>query len=116
MVTRSEAKYIRVSATKVRPIINLIKGLNPEAALSKLEFVNKKGSLFLKKLIKTALSDAANKGYQKETLFISKMIANQGPALKRYRAASFGRASVVKKRMCHLLIELDSTEKILTEQ
>ncbi len=116
MVTKSEAKYIRISPTKVRPVIKLVKGMNPEAAINKLEFVNKKAALFLKKLIKTAASDAQNKGYQQDSLFISKLLANQGPALKRYRAESFGRAAVIRKRMCHILIELDSKQKILTEK
>lgn len=112
---KSEAKYLRISPKKIRPVIALIKKTNPEEALNRLEFVNKKGAVFLKKLIKTALSDAKNKGYQEGSLFISKLVANEGPALKRYRAASFGRASVVKKRMSHLVIELDSKKKILPE-
>lgn len=116
MVTRSQAKYIRISATKVRPVIKLVKGDNPTQALNKLEFINKKGALYLKKLIKTALADATNKGYQQDSLFISKLVANQGPAFKRYRAASFGRAAVIKKKTCHLVVELDSTQKILAEK
>lgn len=116
MVTKSEAKYIRISPMKVRPVIKLIKGNNPVEAINKLEFINKKSAELLKKLIKTALSDAKNKGYQEDTLYISKLVANQGPVLKRYRAASFGRAAVVKKRASHLVVELDSTQKIIPEK
>ncbi len=113
MVTKSEAKYIRISPTKVRPVIKLVKGINAKEALNKLEFINKKSARFLKKLIKTAMADAKNKGYQEDSLFISKLVANQGPALKRYRAESFGRAAVIRKRMSHLVVELESNQKIM---
>ncbi|MCF7916411.1 MAG: 50S ribosomal protein L22 [Candidatus Omnitrophica bacterium] len=115
MVTRSEAKYIRISPTKVRPVIELVKGTNAKEAMAKLEFIKKKAAKFLKKLIKTAIADAKNKGYDEDSLFISRLVANQGPALKRYRAESFGRAAVIRKRMSHLVIELDSNQKIMQE-
>ncbi|MFO8053052.1 MAG: 50S ribosomal protein L22 [Candidatus Omnitrophota bacterium] len=115
MVTRSKAKYIRISPTKVRPVMKLVRGSNAKEAIVRLEFVKKKAARYLKKLIKTAIADAKNKGYEEDSLFISRLVANQGPALKRYRAESFGRAAVIRKRMSHLIIELDSSQKIMQE-
>lgn len=112
MITRAEAKYVRISPTKVRPVIALIKGGNAKGTLHKLGLINKKGAFHLAKVLKSAMANAMNKGYQEDQLFISKVIANPGPALKRYRAASFGRATLIKKRTSHILIELDtSTEQ-----
>ncbi|MCF7873254.1 MAG: 50S ribosomal protein L22 [Candidatus Omnitrophica bacterium] len=115
MITKSEAKYIRISPTKVRPVIKLVKGSNAKEAVEKLEFVKKKAAKYLQKLIKTAIADAKNKGYDQDSLFISRLVANQGPALKRYRAESFGRAAVIRRRMSHLIVELDSNKKIMQE-
>jgi len=115
MVAKAEAKYIRISPTKVRPVIQLIKGSNAAEAMAMLELVNKKGAYYLRKVIKSALANAKNKGYQENTMFISKVVANPGPSLKRYRAASFGRATMIRKRMSHILIELDTTEKLINE-
>ncbi|MCF7887314.1 MAG: 50S ribosomal protein L22 [Candidatus Omnitrophica bacterium] len=115
MVTKSEAKYIRISPTKVRPVIELVKGSKAQEAIAKLEFIKKKAARYLKKLIKTAIADAKNKGYDEGSLFISRLVANQGPALKRYRAESFGRAAVIRKRMSHLIVELDSKQKVIQE-
>jgi large subunit ribosomal protein L22 len=113
MVARSEAKYIRISPTKVRVVIDLIKGAKVSEAITRLQLINKKGAYYLNKVLKSALANAKNKGHDEDKLFISKVIANPGPALKRFRAASFGRAVMVKKRTSHILIELDTSEKLI---
>ena len=111
MIARAEAKYIRVSPTKVRQLIDLVKKNSTIVAISKLELTNKRGAHYLKKVLKSALANAKSKGYQEDKLFISKIIANPGPVLKRYQAASFGRASLIRKMTSHILIELDTHEK-----
>ena len=113
MIARAEAKYVRISPTKIRPVIELVKGANVEGAISKLGLVNKKGAHYLSKVLKSALSNAKNKGYQEDKLFISKLVANPGPVLKRFRAASFGRASMIRKRTSHIVAELDTSEKMI---
>ncbi len=113
MVTRAEAKYIRISPAKVRQVIGLIKGKYAQEALSQLELLNKKGAYFLRQVLKSAVSNAKNKGYAEGKLFISKIAANSGPTLKRYKAKAFGSASLIRKRTAHILIELDSPEKIV---
>ena len=113
MVTRAEAKYSGISPSKARLVTRLIKGQTIANAFAILRATNKSAAMHLEKLLKSALSNAKNKGYEEDSLFISKAIANCGPALKRFRAASFGRATMIKKRTSHLLIELDSSEKLL---
>ena len=113
MVSRAEAKYLRISPTKVKPVISLVKGENVKSAMVKLELVNKRGAFYLVKVLKSALSNAKNKGYDENSLFISRIVANSGPTLKRFRAASFGRATLIKKRTSHIVVELDSAQKII---
>ncbi len=115
MVARAEAKYIRISPTKVRPVIALVKNKKVAGAISELTLINKRGAYYLNKVLKSALANAKNKGYQEDKLFISKVVANPGPTLKRYRAASFGRATMIRKRTSHILIELGSSEKLIKE-
>ena len=76
-----------------------------------MELINKRGAYYLKKVLKSAVANAKNKGFEENSLFISKVIANPGPTLKRYRAASFGRASGIRKRTSHILVELDAPQK-----
>ena len=107
MVSRAVQKYIRISPQKAREIIVLIKGREAGKALNILSLVNKKASLYFYKTVKSAISNAANKGIDTSNLYISKLIVNPGPVLKRYRAASFGRAVTIRRRTSHIEVELD---------
>jgi len=113
MIAKAEGKYIRISPTKVRPVLELVKGGNVKASLNKLELTNKKAALLVHKVLKSAMANAKNKGYEEGALFISKIIANPGPTLKRYRAASFGRATLIRKRTSHISVELDTPQKLI---
>jgi large subunit ribosomal protein L22 len=115
MVTRSEAKYIRISPTKVRSVAVIIKSMNANQAAVRLDLMSQKGAYHLAKVLKSAISNAKNKGYQESKLFISKVVANSGPVLKRFRAAAFGRAATIRKRTAHILIELDTPEKLVSK-
>jgi large subunit ribosomal protein L22 len=113
MVSRAEAKYLRISPFKARMVIRLVKGAGVKKAATVLETMNKKGAYLLRKVLKSAVANAKNKGYEEETLYISKVTANPGPVLKRFRAATFGRATPIRKRTSHILVELDSTQKLI---
>lgn len=115
MIAKASAKYLRISPFKVRPVIKLIKGQNANRAVSILEALNKKGAYLLKKVLQSAIANAKNKGYDQEKLFVLNAVANPGPSLKRYRAESFGRASLIKKRMSHISVELDAPVKVIEE-
>ena len=113
MIAKAQGRYIRISPTKVRPVAALVKGKGVKLALAELELINKKAAYHLRKVLHSAFANAKNKGYNEDKLFISKVVADFGPALKRFRAASFGRATQIKKTTSHILIELDSPEKLV---
>ena len=113
MVAKAILRYARISPKKMRLIVPLIKGKKVLEAEAILKSLNKKGARILEKLLKSAIANAKNKGFIESKLFISKLIVNQGPMLKRYRAASFGRAVMIRKRTSHILIELDTPERIV---
>ena len=113
MIARAEAKYVRISPRKVRMVIDCIKGLYVSKARAILKSTNKRAAALLEKVLRSAIANASNKGYKEDTLYIAKVIANSGPVLKRYRAASFGRAAMIRKRTSHILVELDTHQKIL---
>lgn len=116
MVTRALGKYIRISPKKLQPLARLLTKKKVEEALYILFNTNKKGALILKNVIESALSNAKRlpeKNFTEENLYISRIVVNPGPALKRFRAMSMGRAGQIKKRTSHVLVELDApkTEK-----
>ena len=112
MVARAEAKYIRIAPSKLRLVVELIKNLKVTRATAVLKTTNKKGAFYLEKVLHSAISNAKQKGFKEDNLFISRAIANPGPSLKRYRAASFGRASIIRKRLSHIILELDAPKDV----
>jgi len=107
MIVKAQAKFIRISATKVRQVMELIRGKDALTAQAILSALNKRPKEYLIKILKQATANAKVKGFQAEQLYISKIICNVGPSWKRYKAAAFGRAAPIKKRTSHIRIELD---------
>jgi large subunit ribosomal protein L22 len=112
MITRAETRYIRLTPRKFRQIIPLVKGKNPEDAILILMTVKKKASVYAIELLKSAVGNAKRiQGIDIANLYISRMIANGGPQLKRYRAGSMGRAGMIRKRTSHIIVELDEVSR-----
>jgi len=109
MVSKAILRYVRLSPRKFRLVIPLVKGKRAEEAIAILSAVKKKGSLYGIDLLKSAIANAKRnvQGLDTSTLYISKLVADPGPMLKRFRAASMGRASSIHKHTSHLTIELD---------
>ena len=105
LVSKACAKYIRVSPRKTRLVIDLVRGEKVDRALVILTNLNKGAKV--QKLITSAVSNAkSNPAVSAEQLFISKITADNGPVLKRFRAAAMGRATMIRHRTTHLTVEL----------
>ena len=108
MITRAVLRYVRISPRKVRPVIPLIKGKKPDEAIAILFSVKKRASQYLIELLESAMANARQmQGVDVDNLYISNLIANGGPQMKRFRAASMGRAAMIRKRTSHITVELD---------
>ncbi len=107
MIVKAEGKFLRISPTKVRQVIDLIRYKDVGDAQVLLNTLNKRPKEYLIKILKQAIANAKTKGFNSEQLYISKIICNIGPIWKRYKAAAFGRAAPIKKRTSHIKIELD---------
>ena len=108
MISRAAAKFVRISPRKVRYVIDLIRKKKVKEAEGILIGSPRRAREIVQKLLKQAV-DAAVKNSQSNVnhLFISKITADGGPTMKRFRAASMGRASVIRKRTSHITLELD---------
>lgn len=108
MLTRAVARYVRVAPRKTRKVIDLIRGLPAVKAEAILDTIEKRPAVHVKRLLRSAL-DSADKRFHVSSsdLYISLIKADQGPMLKRYRAASMGRAAMVAHRTSHITLELD---------
>ena len=109
MVTRAVMRYVRISPRKFRLIVPIIKGKNPEDALIILRSVKKGATQYAIDLLKSVVANARHiQGVDVANLYISRLTVDGGPQLKRFRAASMGRASPIRKRTSHITVELDT--------
>lgn len=100
---KAQLNYLRIAPRKVRQAADLIRGLGVVEAEQQLRFCAKRAAQPILKLLKSALANANNA----PDLYISKILVNQGPILKRWRARARGTASAIQKRTSHIIIILD---------
>ena len=109
-VNRVSAMSVRLAPRKARIIVDMIRGLEVIDALSILRYTNKRGAVIIEKLIESALSNIESKGGQDvDDLVVGRAWVNEGPTLRRYMPRAQGRATRIRKRTCHIHIELDNS-------
>jgi len=107
MIIESLARYRKAdsSAQKVRLIANLIRGKRVSNALRLLRFNNKKSAFLVRKVLKSAASNAEhNKGLDIDTLIVKKITVDEGPVMKRIMPRAKGRSDRILKRSSHITI------------
>jgi large subunit ribosomal protein L22 len=105
MEVKAVARETGISARKLRPIVDLVRGKKVEEALTILKFVSTPNALVVSKVIKSAASNAENNNQISITnLKITGIYADEGRTMKRFRARSRGMASPVLKRSSHITV------------
>lgn len=99
------AKGIRMSPTKVRRVLNQIRGRSYPEALIILKFMTYAACEPIGKALRSAAANAEhNHGMNPGDLIVSQAYADQGPTLKRFRPRAQGRAYPIHKRTCHITV------------
>ena len=115
MAYKSSIRYARISATKVRPLANLIRGKFADEALEILRFQPHRGARMLEKALKSALGNAQdpdnpqNRGrnVDVDSLVVSDAHVDGGPMFKRIRPRARGMAFMIRKRFSHIHVTLE---------
>ena len=103
---RARARYMRISAYKVRQVLDLIRGHDVDRAVDILKFCERDAALVVGKLLNAAVANAAKNHelHEPEELYVSACYADEGPTLKRWRPRARGRATRIRKRTCHITV------------
>lgn len=106
-IARAELRHARISARKVKIVIDLIRGKKADEAIAILKYTNKAAAPMVEKLVKSAMANAVNNHQMDETkLYVSEIYANQGPTMKRIMARAKGSANRIRKRTSHIVVVL----------
>jgi large subunit ribosomal protein L22 len=108
METVAKGKYLRMSASKMRLVADLIRGKKVEDALNILTFTPKAASPLIAKVLHSAIANAGQKkGVDVDTLVVKKISIDEGPTIKRFRARAMGRGTRILKRTSHVKITVE---------
>jgi large subunit ribosomal protein L22 len=111
MPATAKLSMFRSTPRKTRLVADLIRGKNVAEAEAILKFTDRRTSKPILKLLQSAKANAVNNHEMfEDTLFVSKIMVNEGPRIKRYLPRARGRADMLMKRTCHIEVTLDERE------
>jgi large subunit ribosomal protein L22 len=115
---RAQHRFARISARKVRPIADLVRGKYADEALNILRYQPQRGARLIEQVIRSAVGNAQdpeqNKGQSVaiEALVVADVRVDGGPMFKRLRPQARGQAFIVKRRMSHITVGLVNVNDI----
>ena len=114
----ARVRHIRVTPTKARRVVNMIRGKQAQEALAILKFAPQDASNPVYKLVESAIAnarvkaDASNSYLDEQDLFVSSAYVDEGQTLKRFQPRAQGRAFQILKRTSHITIVLATPDEI----
>ena len=103
--TRAVLRHYRMSASKARQVLDLVRGKDVLRAQEILASTPREAAAVVTKVLASAVANAANNdGQAPEELFITSAYADEGSTLKRFRPRARGRATRIRKRSCHITV------------
>jgi large subunit ribosomal protein L22 len=107
MIYRAKHRYADVSARKIRPFAQLVRGKNVDEALEALRFVPNRGAKQLAEVLKSAVGNAEEQGCRNlDDLVVTEARVDGGPMFKRIRPRARGTAFGIKRRLSHIVVAL----------
>jgi large subunit ribosomal protein L22 len=105
----AKARFVHVSASKARRVIDLVRGKSVSDALDILRWAPQSASEPVAKVIASAAANAQNnEGLDPATLVVATVYADEGPTAKRIRPRAQGRAFRIRKRTSHITVIVES--------
>ncbi|MDQ3914637.1 MAG: 50S ribosomal protein L22 [Actinomycetota bacterium] len=110
------ARYIRISPTKARQVVDLIRGRHVEDARRVLRFNERAASTTVGKVLDSAIANAEhNRALPADELVVARAWVDEGPTLRRFRPRAQGRATRIRKRTCHISVVVGRPEDIVEQ-
>jgi large subunit ribosomal protein L22 len=110
MEARAISRFVRQSPRKMRLVVDLIRGKNVGEAYALLQYSKKRAAEQIDKTLRSAVANARNKADEAgemvdvDDLYVKEAYINEGPRLKRWRAAAMGRAAPIQHPTSHIIV------------
>ena len=107
MESSAKLTFARLSPRKTRRVVDLVRGKGIQDALNTLKFLPNPSAQLIIKLLKSAVSNAEQKGLSDvDRLFVKTIFVDGGAVLKRFVPRAMGRASKIRKPTSHISVIL----------
>ena len=112
MNARAVHKYLRISPTKARQVVDLIRNKPLNDALVTLRLMSKRAAGMVDRAVRSAWANAQEKdpGAEGEAFYVSEAKVDQGPTLRRWRPRAMGRVNRIRRRTCYITIVLSDRQ------
>lgn len=110
-VVKAIHRHARISARKVRPFADMVRGMTAEDALQSLAYVPNRGARFLEQVLKSAVANAEDRGVRSpDRLKVLECRVDGGPMMRRIRPRARGMAFTIRRRTAHIHVGVDAPE------
>jgi large subunit ribosomal protein L22 len=109
---RATAKYVRVSARKMRRSVDLIRGRHVDDARRVLALSPLGPNRTLVKVLDSAVANAEQRQAIPENLFVAQAWVDEGPTLRRFRPRAQGRATRIRRRTSHVTVVVKTRDEV----
>jgi large subunit ribosomal protein L22 len=112
----ASARYVRITPMKARRVVDLVRGVPVDQALSILEFAPQAASETVHKVLRSAVANAqTTEGLDTHDLVVSVAHVDEGPTMKRWRPRAQGRATRINKRTSHITLVVQPASVVAPE-
>ena len=107
---------VRMSPTKVRPVINLIRGKRIDQADAILRMSKNRAAIFIRQALLAARANADQAEVDVRTLIVVDARVDSGQTMKRFQPKDRGRAHKILKRSSHITVAVDEKPQATNRQ
>ena len=101
----ASARFVRITPLKARRVVDMVRGMRVDEALSLLQFAPQAASETVYKVLESAIANAeTTEGLDRADLVVSVAMVDEGPTMKRWRPRAQGRATRINKRTSHITL------------
>ena len=111
----ASARYVRITPMKARRVVDMVRGLQVDEALTLLQFAPQAASETVYKVLESAVANAeTTEGLNRADLVLSVAMVDEGPTMKRWRPRAQGRATRINKRTSHITLAVQPADALAT--
>jgi large subunit ribosomal protein L22 len=110
MAWKAMHRFARISPTKARLVVDMIRGLGVQEAINLLQFTPNRAAAMVRNTLNSAIANADEAEADVEELYVERAYVNEAPTMKRWRPKDRGRIFPIRKRNSHITVVVEEAK------